>query len=447
MQKKIIIFMTLMVTILSGAMIMNSRTGKKVDNNVRTVKISSGSLNENLIFEGTVVPENMIPIYVNTPAVVDRVYVNEGSIVSKGEKLVSFGGSAKSELKRALEVNKLDLEGVALQLKDLESGSMKLELDNRQLDIKSLEEKRKTLTREIKAATYEAKNLRKQADIKMKLLANDGISSIEATKAISIANKKEVELENLKTDLNLTSQKYQLAIQGLDRLKRELNLEATKIRGEYKKLTLAREALQEKIDAIGKPLVALEDGVVVDMKIVDGSPVREGQTMLYIAATGNNHIKLDVPFYQAKWLESGQKAIVKSKDGFEDKEYIGNVSSVSKVAKVVKNGKYEDRVVEVEVSLENPQGLKPGFLAEVEIEGTQKDNTLLVDAFSVVEEEGANYVYIVENGVARKMLVEVGAKTISEYEVLNLPMGTEVVSNPFKIKDGQKVAVKNRMGL
>ena len=39
----------------------------------------------------------------------------------------------------------------------------------------------------------------------------------------------------------------------------------------------------------------------------------------------------------------------------------------------------------------------------------------------------------------RKTEVTVGAKTSTEYEVLNLPLGTEVVINPFKVNNGERV--------
>ena len=129
------------------------------------------------------------------------------------------------------------------------------------------------------------------------------------------------------------------------------------------------------------------------------------------------------------------------RDSGENATYEGRVESVSKAAKVVKTGNYEDRIIEVEVSLENSQGLKPGYATTVEIAGNSKDQVKLVDSIAVMEENGKNYVYVYEGDTVKKTLVEIGAKTLSKYEVLNLAEGTEIVLNSYQVQDGDKVEV------
>jgi hypothetical protein len=108
---------------------------------------------------------------------------------------------------------------------------------------------------------------------------------------------------------------------------------------------------------------------------------------------------------------------------------------------VVKVGNYEDRIIEVEVSLENSKGLKPGYATTVEIAGNSRDQVKLVDSIAVMEENGKNYVYVYDGEKVKKTLVEIGAKTLSKYEVLNLDEGTEIVLNTYQVKDGDKVTV------
>ena len=62
-----------------------------------------------------------------------------------------------------------------------------------------------------------------------------------------------------------------------------------------------------------------------------------------------------------------------------------------------------------------------------------------VPSFSVLEEGEKSYVYIVDGGRVRKTEVKIGAKTSTDYEVLNLPLGTDVVVNPFKVTNGERV--------
>jgi len=126
----------------------------------------------------------------------------------------------------------------------------------------------------------------------------------------------------------------------------------------------------------------------------------------------------------------------------EEKRYRGKVISISSVAVVIKNGNNEERYLTVTVELNDTKGLMPGANVGVEISGKALSGINVVDAFSVVEENGKNYVYIIENRRARKVEIQTGIKTLSKYEVLNLPEGIEVVVNPFKVRDGERIKVK-----
>ena len=99
------------------------------------------------------------------------------------------------------------------------------------------------------------------------------------------------------------------------------------------------------------------------------------------------------------------------------------------------------RKLDVEISIKGENDLRPGFVTDVEIAGKVKTNVPVINSFSVIESDGRYYVYIIENGVAKKQEVKVGGRTTSSYEILDLPVGTKVVVNPFKIKNGVKVKV------
>ena len=66
---------------------------------------------------------------------------------------------------------------------------------------------------------------------------------------------------------------------------------------------------------------------------------------------------------------------------------------------------------------------------------------LMVNSFSVVEDSGEYFVYINDNGRAQKQKVKVGLRDSNGYEVLDLPAGTEIIVNPFKVRNGEKIKV------
>ena len=165
----------------------------------------------------------------------------------------------------------------------------------------------------------------------------------------------------------------------------------------------------------------------------------EGERLLAISTKGESRINVEVPLYQANTIAKGQEAKIISRELNGNKEYLGTVERISSAARDVRGGK--DKVVDVEISINGENDLRPGFVTDVEIAGKVKTNVPVINSFSVQESDGRYYVYVVENGVAKKQEVKVEERTTSSYEVLDLPIGTKVVVNPFKIKNGDKVKV------
>lgn len=143
--------------------------------------------------------------------------------------------------------------------------------------------------------------------------------------------------------------------------------------------------------------------------------------------------------YGASSVKQNQKAVVRSSSSGGDLCYEGVVSRVSSVARESILGGKNDKVIEVEVKVTGANDLKPGFITDVEISSESSRSVATVSSFSVIEEGDRNYVYIVDEGRVRKTEVKIGAKTSTDYEVLNLPLGTEVVINPFKVSNGERV--------
>ena len=127
---------------------------------------------------------------------------------------------------------------------------------------------------------------------------------------------------------------------------------------------------------------------------------------------------------------------IRDSDG--DKQYKGKVEKVSTAAVDSKYSKTKEKVIQVEVSIDEENDLRPGFIADVEISGQAKTAVPVVNSFSVIEEDGEYFVYINDGGRARKQKVNVGARTVNSYEILDLPVGTQVIVNPFKVRNGEK---------
>lgn len=408
---------------------------------VRVERVTLGNLADSSIFGGIVAPGDVVPVYIEAPALVESISAREGQMVRPGDKLMVFSQKSVIENDRELKANELDLKDTELRLADLNSGSLKLELDNRLLEMKNLEEKIRGYNRRLPVLGEEVKTQKSKAKAYMELLAKDGVSTTEANRAVTEANKKEVELEDLRTEMDLAKQKYELMVVSYESLKRELNINEAQLKSQYEKLKLANEILKRRASQLTKALEAPVEGVITKIDVTEGSLTQGGQRLLAISPLGESIVKVEIPLYQASSIKVGDHARVISRDMNGEEIYEGTVTNVSSVAQnsLLSSGK--DKVVMAEVKVSGANGLKPGFQTDVEIAGKDRGNIPLVNAFSVMEENGKYYVYVIEDGRARKTPVQIGVRTLNSYEVLDLPVGSEIALNPFKVRDGERVRV------
>lgn len=437
MKKKIAIGAIVIALVGYGAYKMNILGTTEV----KVARIEVGDLSDMNLYTGMVVPGEIKPVYISAPAVIERILVKDGEEITKDTELILFSNKSIMENDKALRVNELDIQNVKLQIADLDSGSMKLELDNRELEIKNLEEKIKADMRRLPVVIEEARTLQKRAEAYMQLLSKDGVSATEASRINTESGRKQVELEDLKTNLELNRQKHQLMVVSYESLKRELNIEEAKLRSSLEKLELENETLKIREKQLKEPLTAGVDGVVVGIDVQEGSVTQPGERLLAVSTTGGNRVNVEVPLYQSSAIAKGQPAIIVSRDSDGDKQYKGKVEKVSTAAVDSKYSKTKEKVIQVEVSIDEENDLRPGFIADVEISGQAKTAVPVVNSFSVIEEDGEYFVYINDGGRARKQKVNVGARTVNSYEILDLPVGTQVIVNPFKVRNGEKIRV------
>ncbi|MDX8337146.1 efflux RND transporter periplasmic adaptor subunit [Candidatus Cetobacterium colombiensis] len=435
MNKKIMIGALVAALALGGYLAVDKVTGK----NVKVSKIEIGNLSSSLLYSGMVAAGEVVPVYVEAPVLVESVLARVGQEVEPGDKLMTFSSKSVIENDKELRINELDIKDVKLKIADLDGGSLKLELDNRKLEMRNLEERIKGDERRLPVLASELRTLKEKAVAYKRLLDADGISSTEANRAATEAEGKAVEFEDLKTNLELNRQKFELSAVSFESLTRQLAIEEAKLKSNLEKLQLGNEILVRRAEQLKKPLEAPVAGVITAIDVSEGSNAFSGQRLLAISPKGESVVKVEVPMYGANSVLKGQRAMVRSSSSGGDLIYSGVVSRVSSVARESVLGGKNDKVIEVEVKISEKNELKPGFITDVEISSESSRSVATVSSFSVIEEGDKSYVYIVDEGRVRKTEIKVGTKTATDYEVLNLPLGTEVIVNPFKVSNGERV--------
>ncbi|MBR6542571.1 MAG: efflux RND transporter periplasmic adaptor subunit [Anaerotignum sp.] len=117
----------------------------------------------------------------------------------------------------------------------------------------------------------------------------------------------------------------------------------------------------------------------------------------------------------------------------------GTVSTVSPAAG--NTGMYT-----VKVELDNADGLiKAGMMAQVNFTAEKAEDAIVLHRNAVIVKEDETYVYVVENGVAKKVHVELGIEAADSIEIKKgLKKGDDVVTKgQTYISDGEEVNVVN----
>ena len=186
-------------------------------------------------------------------------------------------------------------------------------------------------------------------------------------------------------------------------------------------------------------------GVVTAVNASDGDFTDPSKPVVIISNMDNLKIIAQVDEIYISKIRVGQSATIKG-DGFQS-VYNGRVSMIYPIARQVVNGTDTRTVVDVVISITNPdKNLKPGLSADADIVIADNKNSITVP-YEAVQEDDSNkeFVFICKNGKAYKNYVSTGKEYNNRIEILSgLKEGdTVVISPPDNLKNGQ--AVKQQM--
>lgn len=379
----VLVILAIVASTVYAISIKNKNSASTVE--VNAAKVEKGDIVSLFSTTGVVESKSKHEYYILSPTKVLKVYVSVGDNVKKGDKLLE------------LETQDLSIQYQIAQ-KQLEMAQMQLDA------LKKLKEKQSQQSQV--AAQIPNTSLPQQ------------LPSGEST--VQQPSTSQIQTSSLSLDDQIKLQQKQVEIA-------ELNLKNIK-QNMYK---------QQKY------VIAEFDGTVTIVNAKDNSYFTSSQfPAIAVEDLNNLQIALDVNPYDAVNLKEGQKAYIH----FADKTFEGVVSKVSPTATKVITQTGGDNVVKVYVDLLNNDGtIKPGFNVDVDIKIGEKKDTIKVPSEAIVSDKNGNeFVYVVENGIAKQKKVKTGLASDLETEIISgVNVGEKVILNPTSsIEDGTKVSVK-----
>jgi len=182
-------------------------------------------------------------------------------------------------------------------------------------------------------------------------------------------------------------------------------------------------------------------GIVTAKNIKPGEMASTSSPVLSIDNLDKVVVLANVSEAQVNRLKEGQEVDVKV-GAVSAGLFKGKITNISYAANQL------SKSYPIKVQIENPGHLlKPGMFAEVRLPGGGAE-VLTVPGAAVFLKEGKHFVYVIENGVAKKIEVSTGNSDGENIAITSgLNEGAEVVvSGVEDLQDGVKVAVKSTSG-
>jgi HlyD family secretion protein len=229
-------------------------------------------------------------------------------------------------------------------------------------------------------------------------------------------------------------------------------------------LSQARAALDQSEELLGKTRITSPiDGIVIQLDVKVGETVIAGttnipgSTMMVIADPSETLTEVQVDEADIAQVREGQRADIYSA-AYPDTPLSGTVQSIATVARRASGQQGLSFLVKILLDEQDALQVRPGMSVRADIYTETNEETLAVPVQAVLYDEDLDensensedqpYVFVIENGKARRKDVRVGISSDSDQEILEgLSAEQSVISGPFRVlrhlKEGDEVEIKD----
>jgi membrane fusion protein (multidrug efflux system) len=248
----------------------------------------------------------------------------------------------------------------------------------------------------------------------------------------------DAELKQAQADLGLARDTYERLrslVQRGSGTQVALDEAAAKLASSEARVQLAKAKLAQST------IMAPFNGVVGLRSVGVGDYVPVGKQL--ITLTNIDPIKIDfrVPEIYLSRLKVGQPVQMRV-DAVPDRKFTGQIFAIDPVVDV--NG----RAIRLRASIPNADlALKPGLFARLAITVDQRQNAIVVPEMAVVPDAVGKMVYVVDNGKARRVSVELGKRLPGKVEIVSglKPDMQIITAGQMRLRDGSAIAIKDKI--
>lgn len=402
MNKRILaVFALFFISILSGCQ-EEEATKEFAELYVTAHTVEEQTISNAEEFYGEIVSKEIVTISSSIPGKIELASDKNGDEVHKGDLLFLIKNKdIESELlnkKAGVDVSKANLEKIKAGISEQE--------------IQSVAEN-------VQAAKvkYDAANVNTE---RLSVLFQNGAISKQ-------------QLEQAETELEVAKSQYTALKYQFEQMKAGPTKETVQVgETQYGQANAAYTAVLSKMEdlSIKSPI----SGFIVDIQAEKGEFIGAGMPLAFVHNIEQVYALINIPESYYLNLKKGDQVEVKIAS--LNKKFNGTIIEMPPHADLKTN------LFKVKVIIDNKNGwLKPGMTAEVNVPQANNKAAITVPADAVLNDRGEYVVYVIQNGVAEKRVVQTGIRTETNIEIVSgLQKGEDIIVDGVEfVRDGDNV--------
>ncbi len=382
----------LLIIVSYGFLISNKKSSLNVETErLLTSKVWKGNFQEFIPVDGTVLPGETIYLDVIQGGMVEKVFVEDGAKVKKGDTLVKLSNAN-------LELEYINRE---TQMFDI--------LNNLQSSKAALEKNRLDLQKQLLELNYKIDVSQKKYDTDKKLVDDKYISANEFAETKReydfLLHQKEIAISAHRLDSAYIATQMETLNSGIARMRTNLN------------------SIHKILDQLY--ITAPISGQLSSLSANTGELKQAGDKLGQIDVQNFYKVKASVDERYVSRVFVNQPAVVE----YNGKNY--NLS-ISQILPEVKDGTFSVNMLFADSI---PEGIKRGQNLAVKMKFGGVSKALMIARGAFYQSTGGNWIYVTDAGqhTASKRNIRIGRQNVDAYEVLEgLEEGEQVIISSYK---------------
>ena len=413
---------------------------------VQTAPVTKETIENKYTYSGKAEAVDDANVFSLIQGKVAKVNFDVGDWVNKGDVLFQMDTADYvnqiNVLKASLTATEANIKSARTSVELVNGASYQTQVESARSAVQNAETGVQNAELGVQNAEIAFNNIKTTYDNNKVLFESGIVSKTEMDATQMNYDKAQVAYEQAKTTLEQAKTAYDQAQKNYNLVANEMPEENLRKAQDALDIALSsKNSINAQITSAQKSIndatvTSPISGMITSRGVTAGTVLSQSAPAFTIIDTSRVNINVKVSEQIINSLVVGQSVDVKI-SAASNEPFKGTISIINPAADSA--GTYS-----VQVEIPNPDGvLKAGMFGEVSFVKERKENVIVVERDTVLSKNGEDFVYVIEDGVAKQIPVTVGIDNGNKVEITSgLEEGTIVaVKGQNYLSDGDKVEI------